>query len=573
MIKMTRHIQSIGLLVLTTLLVFLTGKLQAQENTDHNEQVTIIGSFDPSINEAYKINQRPQEQQINLSHPDFNYNYLDRQATTKITLQPITPASINVDKRTKYYKNLLIAGVGSLFSPYLNFLHSNGARNSYRFTTQIYHLSAFRNIPEYNNPYTNTSALVKYEKFAGKHIVTTGLKYQLKTNRFYGYSDQEYNIPDSDSLKQMFNLIKGSIGIKSNYRNNKKLIHTINLSGYYYFDKYKTSEANANLSLNLYKSFDVTKTLNYQFLGVQGDFDYFNYKHTVSTNEFMFSLVPYFKARFGIINFKLGLNFSYLQADGGSLHFYPDIDATVDLIPEILTVYAGINGGLEKNSFYHLSDENPYVISDIQTKWKDNKFTAYAGIRGNIGQKVGYNFEGGWSKFNDEYFFVNTFYNPSQPVESPINKFEALYDNGSVWHISAELNYTYDTKFKTWLKFRYNGYSLDSLPEPYHKPITEVRFGASYLIKTVNVWTEIYYSGKRYAYDPKWIINNTDLTSLGYVQTLDAIIDINMGVDYQIKDNLSIFLKVTNLLNYNYDLYYQYPSQGINIMAGIRYKF
>jgi outer membrane cobalamin receptor len=82
----------------------------------------------------------------------------------------------------------------------------------------------------------------------------------------------------------------------------------------------------------------------------------------------------------------------------------------------------------------------------------------------------------------------------------------------------------------------------------------------------------MYCSGKRYAYDQRTGIND-DFTSIGNIQTLDAIVDINLGVDYQIKDNLSIFLKVTNLLNYNYDLYYQYPSQGINVMAGIRYKF
>ncbi len=563
---MTRHIQFNGLLLFLALQTIPAAWLQAQENPEHNEQVTIIGSFDPSINEAYKINQRPQEEQPSLSHPEFNYNYLDRQAATKITLQPITPASINVDKRTKYYKNLLTAGVGSLFSPYLDFLHSSGVRNSYRFTTQIYHLSAFRNIPEYTNPYTNTSALVKYEKFARNHIISTGLKYGLNTNRFYGYNSTEYDDFNSDSLKQMFNLIKGSIGIRSNYKNNKKLIHTFNVSGYYYFDKYKTSEANARLTLNLYKSFDVTKTLNYQYLGVQGDFEYFNYKHTVSDNEFMASVIPYFKARFGIINFKIGLNFSYLQADGGSLHFYPVLDATVDLIPDHLTVYAGMDGGLQKNSFYHLSDLNPYIASGVQTKWKNNKFTGYVGIRGNFSQKVGFNLEGRWSKFDNEYFYVNTFFNDDVMPGGPINKFNVLYDNGSVWHIGGEINYTYDTRFKIWLKAGYNGYSLNSLEHPLHKPVTEVKLGASYNIRKVNVWTEMYYSGKRYAFDPRWDFPTMPVT-------LDRIMDINLGVDYQIKDNLSIFLKLTNLLNYNYQIYYEYPVQGINVMAGVRFKF
>ncbi len=549
-------------------LLIPSGLLFGQEDKNHNEQVTIIGSIDPSINEAYKINQQPGSEQMNLKHPDFEFNYIDRQTLTTITLEPITPANINVDKRQKLYKNLLVAGIGSLFSPYVNFLHSSGKRNSHRFTAQIYHLSAFRNIPEYTNPYTNTSASIEYEKFAGKHIVNTNLQYKLNTNRFYGFVQNEYeNInPDNDSLKQMFNLIQANIGINSNYKNNKKLFHSINISGYYYFDKYKTSEANANLLFDFYKSFDVAKALNYQYLGLKGDVIYYNNSDSLdTTNDLQVNLTPYFKARFGIVNFRLGLSFSYLNTTAGSLHFYPELDATVELIPDRLTVYAGINGGLEKNSFYQLADKNPYISSTVNTEWKNNKFTGYAGFRGNIGQKVGYNLEGGWTKFENEYFYVNTYFNKEAVPDGPLNKFNVMYDNGSVWYISGEINYTYDTKFKTWFRARYNSYSLDSLNQPYHKPIMEMKFGASYLINKINIWTELYYSGKRYAFDPRWTWPSEI--------TLDPFVDINLGVDYQLKDNFSVFLKLTNLLNNNYEIYYNYPTQGINVMAGIKFKF
>jgi len=554
-------------LVLLTILM-PTGILIGQEDNSHNEQVTIIGSIDPSINEAYKINQQPKAGQLSLQHPEFEFNYLDKQTATKITLEPITPAKINVDKRKKTYKNLLVAGIGSLFSPYVNFLHSAGRRNSYRFTTQIYHLSAFRNIPEYTNPYTNTSALLNYEKFSGNHIINTGFQYKLNTNRFYGFVESEYQgiDPDDSNLKQMFNLMQANVGIRSNYKNNKKLFHSISLSGYYYFDRYKTSEANADLPFDFYKSFDVTKALNYQYLGLKGKVTYFRNSDTLITSSDLFvNLTPYFKARYGIVNFRLGLSFSYLNTTEGSLHFYPELDATVELIPDRLTIYAGIDGGLEKNSFYLLADENPYVSSTIDTRWKNNKFSGYAGIRGNIGQKIGFNIEGGWTKFDNEYFFVNTYFNAEVAPNGPLNKFDVVYDAGSVWHIGGEVNYTYDTKFKTWLRVRYNSYTLDSLSQPYHKPITEIKLGASYLIKKVNIWTELYYSGKRYAFDPRW--------SLPSEITLDPFVDINLGVDYQLKDNFTVFLKLTNLLNHNYEIYYNYPTQGINVMAGIKFKF
>lgn len=545
---------------------------QQGETTDkkHNEQVTIIGSFDPSINEAYKVNQKPVAHTFSFTNPEFEFNHIDRQSTTQITLEPITPANINVDKREKISQNLLLVGFGSQFSPYLNFFHSSGKRSQHRFTAEIYHLSAFKNIPEYVNPYSDTKAALEFKKFINDHILDLGFTYQLNTNRYYGYLPADYPemTINENGLKQMHNLFDGNIGIRSNYKSDKKLVHSIDITGYYFFDKYKSSEANAELAFDFYKSFDVTKVLNYQYLGLDGQVIYFNNSDTLkTTNEYLINATPYFKARYGIINFKLGLSFNYLSV-GSKLKFYPEIEASVELYPEHLTLYAGIGGGLEKISLRDLSTENPWILTAINSKWKDNQFIGFAGLRGNLGQKVGYNLEGRWTLFENEYFYLNsiTQTTPSQIPNGPINKFNIVYDGGSVVNLKGEITYTHDSKFKTWIAAAYNIYVLDSLNNPYHKPITEVKLGASYLfVKKVNVWTEVYYVGKRSALDPRGLAPTE--------MTLDSFFDINLGVDYQLKDNFSVFLKLTNMLNWNYEYYYQYPVQGINVMAGISYKF
>lgn len=545
---------------------------QQGETTDkkHNEQVTIIGSFDPSINEAYKVNQKPVAHTFSFTNPEFEFNHIDRQSTTQITLEPITPANINVDKREKISQNLLLVGFGSQFSPYLNFFHSSGKRSQHRFTAEIYHLSAFKNIPEYVNPYSDTKAALEFKKFINDHILDLGFTYQLNTNRYYGYLPADYPemTINENGLKQMHNLFDGNIGIRSNYKSDKKLVHSIDITGYYFFDKYKSSEANAELAFDFYKSFDVTKVLNYQYLGLDGQVIYFNNSDTLkTTNEYLINATPYFKARYGIINFKLGLSFNYLSV-GSKLKFYPEIEASVELYPEHLTLYAGIGGGLEKISLRDLSTENPWILTAINSKWKDNQFIGFAGLRGNLGQKVGYNLEGRWTLFENEYFYLNsiTQTTPSQIPNGPINKFNIVYDGGSVVNLKGEITYTHDSKFKTWIAAAYNIYVLDSLNNPYHKPITEVKLGASYLfVKKVNVWTEVYYVGKRSAFDPRGLAP-TEIT-------LDSFFDINLGIDYQLKDNFSVFLKLTNMLNWNYEYYYQYPVQGINVMAGISYKF
>ena len=58
MIRIIKKIRYFLLILLTQLITVSLAFGQVDQSTDknHNEQVTIIGSFDPSINEAYKSN-------------------------------------------------------------------------------------------------------------------------------------------------------------------------------------------------------------------------------------------------------------------------------------------------------------------------------------------------------------------------------------------------------------------------------------------------------------------------------------------------------------------------------------
>ena len=163
-------------------------------------------------------------------------------------------------------------------------------------------------------------------------------------------------------------------------------------------------------------------------------------------------------------------------------------------------------------------------------------------------------------------FFVNSADSQIWPVLQPTNKFTAAYDDGNVLTVSGELTYNIGSDLKLWLNGEYNIYSLDSLPQPYHKPISKFGIGGSYLIKKkVNIWTEVFSYGKRYAVDlrpptPEEI-------------TLDGFFDFNLGVEYFINENFSVFLTGTNLLNNNYQRFYNYPVQGLQVMIGVSFRF
>ena len=147
-----------------------------------------------------------------------------------------------------------------------------------------------------------------------------------------------------------------------------------------------------------------------------------------------------------------------------------------------------------------------------------------------------------------------------------MNKFTVLYDTGSLFSFSGELSYALGTELKIWLNGAYNSYSLDTLAQPYHKTLSRIGLGASYLIKKkVNVQTEIFSVGKRYAVEPSWV-EPVEIV-------LDSFIDLNLRVDYYINDNFSVWLSGSNLLNKNYQRFYNYPVQGLEIIGAIGLRF
>lgn len=537
---------------------------QNTDNKTHNEQVTIVSSFDPSINQAYKINKSPDEVKFDIESPEFEFKALNISFPTEIKLKPITPIVIRADKKTTSYNNLLKIGVGSLFSPYVDFYHSSGTKGDNNLDLHLYQLSTFKNIKDYSpSPEVEALANIGYTKFFRYHILETNLSYQLHSVRYYGFKPDDFPTfsPSDNKLKQTFNTVDLKLNLKSNYKSDKKLSHRFTLGAYYLFDKYNTSETHANFEFDLHKSFEVTDLIDYQNLGILANVEYYGNKDTVTTTDILVEATPYFTGKYGIVNFDIGLNFNYLNSSSSGFYFYPILKASLSMIPDYLTLFAGVDGNVEKNSYRNLSDENPWIQSIIKTEWQRH-WNVYGGISGNISQKVNFSTQVFWKSFKNMAFFINT--NDAGIATQPLNKFYALYDNGNVFGGNVELTLSASKMVNIFTGFTYNSYSLDSLPFAYQKPTTEFKLGAEVKItEKITAWGEVFYYGARKAYDT---------SSLADVD-LDGFIDLNIGVEYRLTDKLSVWLSGNNLLNSQYQRYLNYPVNGIQVMGGITYRF
>jgi hypothetical protein len=566
------HSQLLILAFLTGVLVFGLLPVRAQQTQtlerDHNEQVTIVGTYDPSINPAFKINMRPEQNSFSLAKPDFTFSALEVKQPTQVEPKEIQAAAIRTERKMTIYNNFLKLGFGSQLSPLVDFFHSSGEKNDYRLNINLNHYSSFQDIPDYSpSPFSKTNAGIGYEKYAGNTIFDIDGGYGLEMYRYYGFRPDDFPEyqPGEDSLRQTFNIINLNLGIRSNNKREEDLEYEVRLKSYYMFDRWEKNETDIDLHFDIAKPFETNGRDDYQKFGIRGVAEYgINNNAEENTFDLLVEGIPYFKARYGIFSFDAGINFSYLIADSSVFRFYPVVHLAVSAVPDVLTIYAGSDGGMSKNTFFRMTRINPWAVSTVPIIFKNERIRVYGGVRGNIAKQLGYNIEISWASYENMPFFINT--NDSQiwPSAEPFNRFTIIVDNGSRIRFSGELTYSFGEELKLWLNGFYNNYSLDNLSQAYHEPLSMVGIGGSYLIKKkVNVWAEIYYYGKRYAFD-----NNTtnDIE-------LDAFADINLGVDYLVNERLTIFVNGTNLLNQNYERFYNYPVQGIQVMAGVGFRF
>lgn len=55
--------------------------------------------------------------------------------------------------------------------------------------------------------------------------------------------------------------------------------------------------------------------------------------------------------------------------------------------------------------------------------------------------------------------------------------------------------------------------------------------------------------------------------------TLESFLDANLHVGYRINQQLSVFGKVNNILNNDYQNWSNFQVQGIQVLAGATYQF
>ena len=268
--------------------------------------------------------------------------------------------------------------------------------------------------------------------------------------------------------------------------------------------------------------------------------------------------------------FKLALE----NEDKMNAYFFPNAEFKYNVVRNLIVPYVGVTGGVKRNSFNTLRQENPYLYELADLKNTRTSYDLYLGVRGVVSSSISYNVSGGYKQLKDMALFVSdSIPNNFIAVDYYENIYRPVYDTVNVAYVSAQVGYQKSDKWNLMWRVNYTSYETKHEVKAWNLPDITSDLTLRYnLHDKIIAKTSMTFMSGRYMKT-----NNTtdaELLAFGvYGRKLDPLFDFNVGIEYRFTKKVSAFLDVNNILSQNYEIWGNYKVQGINVLGGITIAF
>lgn len=585
-------------LYLFVICVFILSQpVLAQKDSTVNRNITVEREYVPTIKNSGKIATtpsilEPKKTRLDVIYSDFNFPL-----SLGNNIHPLTAATLLYDQQKENRLGFARFGLGTYPNTLADFAYPLVQRPDMRIDAVVRHRGAYG--AKMN---TVTHANLKFDKyfdaltlFAGIDGGYTGLKYYgLNFNRDNEEVDLGSIASGSNNAKYMETHF-ASIGRPAQEVLLENIANASDFGNFWRFGAnfgFRSAEDAENwryLGQIKYNLFHNTAGVSEHLIHANGqinfifsedrigaDIDLYNaYYSSESPINFwedyvVLRLTPYYELnRNENLNLRLGLSAAIPLVNDVRVKISPDVRFEWKALPEWLGIYAGLTGEYKVNSMNTIFAENWYLAPDVRVDDTYTPLEFYMGLKVKPMRGLLLDVFADYSSISNQYFFKNKSYEYVSGVNINTanrtlysNRFDVVYDNGTLFKTGARISYYYLDKVNVELKGVYNAWSLDNEKYAWNKPQYEIDFNATFNItKDLNMSLAGYYQDGIYAK-----LGDTSVS-------MKPRIDINLGASYTYFDWLTFFAKVNNLINSKYDIFYGYEVQGINFMVGATVSF
>jgi len=580
----------------------------AKNDSTLNRQILLERDFDPTVQDASKINTLPAVHEPVVKQA--NVTYENRQPALTFSSYPLGDTgsgdiSTGVDFSNKIGYLDFAAGsysniIGNLGVRALDtktdrldiFAKYNSTDGDIKYADKDY------DVDKRKAKYMNILAKARYQhtfEFLKWHLAA---KYENTAFNYYGnpfnnYSEGMFDFSKKQSVSS-FGIETGISSTDNNefiYNGSISYDHFSNKYGAAFSDNYGGSSYSGEIGdgfsgnlidakLDMAAPFAGNKLvgvrLGFLFEKYSG-LDFFDegYRDEFFHHYTRLQFNPYF----GIegVNYKvsLGVNVNYAIDNKNKFLIAPEVDVDWS-VAENTSLYLGITGGVNDNNYLSIIQENRYISPTEKVFYSRTLADGTIGIKSGIVKGFEFDIFGGYKYTKGEHLYmalVDT-YTPWSNVST------AGYFDLGTGHFGAQVKTSLIPR--TDLSAKAVGYFYDASVDAdgagdlkaWNMPAFTLNLKADVHVLDNLTLSASYnlLSGRKGALVSVYNAGHGNELSYNDVSLKD-INELNVSAEYRFTNWLTGFVQVNNLLNQKYDVCYGYTQQGLGVMGGVRLKF
>jgi hypothetical protein len=528
------------------------------------EEIEVVRPYKPILAEAVKLRRSPDLNDVKTYKARFGYALTDRKLQLNSDIDKLYAQDVAAEKQADLINNYVKGGLGSANTIFGEAYINTGRDEALQAGGYFRHFSQDGKLE--GQKFNQQQVSVFGRSISDKVTLSGRVNYERKGFYFYGF-DENNPLRNLNPGKQAFNFIEAEAEVVNKYTEDPDaLSYAAKVNGYVWGDQLSAKEN--SVVLNGY----LNKRISNFNLGLAASTEFGNTKDeltNVSNN--LLRLNPYIRLEANGIKINAGIN--YVQEFGtvSAGHLFPAVTADFTLIPDYLQIFGELKGDVNRNSMKDLTDDNPFLNSNIAIKNSIEKLSFSAGIKGTGGPGFGYKVRVYRKEITDMPLFVNNFNDPT--------KFDVIYDFGDtkVLGLEGELSVQVSDQLRWTGKLNLEDYKPASESYSWFKPQLRISSNLDYKVTdkigfNAAVVIQDATNAKIYTAAPAspYLIPDPAIETVANVK---GFVDLGIGATYKINNRFSAFIKANNLLNTKYSRYLYYQVIGVNVFGGISYSF
>ena len=581
-------------IIITLISIFIAQSLWAQEPKDtlNTEVINVVKPYKPSISDAFKVKDLPKTNEGEVQKESIDYQINSVPVASTFTPSKGKAKAVKKQKKERLYDNYVSVGFGNYTTPLIEAYARTFPSRDSEFGVKLKHHSSQGGIKEVllDDSFYDSDLDLYYSQSSRDMNWKVNLGAQHQLFHWYGLlKPDDYN--ETSPFNETF--LK-NVDPKQSYLN-------LVLNGKIdYFNSYfRGADASINRFSDAYKSNETRLRVQPKFelpissevISFKVDIDYLNGSFerdyvnaaAISYNYLNLGVAPNFQILRDYLRINLGVKTYYaldMEQGEGAFKFYPNVDVSYQILTEVLTVFAGATGGLQHNTYLNIVKENPFTSPNHYSKPTDEKYRAFAGLKGKLTSNINYLVKGSYADERDKALQIaNPVKTDGLTEDTSLeayelgNSFDVIYDDIKTLDFYGELAIDFSKEFAFGGSVNYDTYSLTNQLEAWNLPNFKTTLFTNY---HADKWTgeaKLFIMGNRKDLVMPQIVTTITPLYEDYIVTNSTYLDLNFGISYAFTEQLSAFAKGHNLLTSHYKRYYNYPVQSIQVLGGITYKF